>query len=163
MPEQWVYPAQDDRRQDLPGFIRAVNVAMARLSQLFRSVVRGPDAAGGTTNKVAKWTAHHTLDDSGITDTGTLLGFYGTAGTARPSAITQTYSTASRTHAGYTADNEGSAYTGIDNLQPGSVYATVADLNALRVAYENLRAHHESTAQVLNTVVDDLQANGLEQ
>jgi hypothetical protein len=39
----------------------------------------------------------------------------------------------------YTSDPESSAYTGIDNLQPGTVYAQVADLEALRDAYENLR------------------------
>lgn len=44
------------------------------------------------------------------------------------------------TLASYTADDESGAYTGIDNAQAGTVYATVADLNALRTAYENLRA-----------------------
>lgn len=269
MPEQWVYPPQSEK-QELPTFIRALNVAFARLVQLFRNVVRGPDVAGGTTNRLAKWTAHHTLDDSSVTDTGSLVstanplalgsatatvgilrlpnaeviaarnaadsgnftllyvgaddvavlasaigvdlnghiypisdlssdlglsgnrfkdfylagkaniggeaeidgalnhdgttvGFYGVTPVARPSALTQSYSTASRTHAAYTADNESGAYTGVDNLEAGTVYATVADLNALRVAYENLRAHHESTAQFVNTLADDLQANGLEQ
>lgn len=38
------------------------------------------------------------------------------------------------------ADDESAAYTGQDNAQVGSVYAKVADLNALRVAYEDLRA-----------------------
>ena len=45
--------------------------------------------------------------------------------------------------AAYTSDGEGAAYTGIDNLQAGSVYATVADLNQLRVAYETLRASYD--------------------
>ena len=45
--------------------------------------------------------------------------------------------------AAYTSDGEGAAYTGIDNAQAGAVYATVADLNALRVAYETLRAAYD--------------------
>lgn len=46
----------------------------------------------------------------------------------------------------YTADDESSAYTGIDNTNGSAVYATVADLNALRIAYENLRAFTEDLA-----------------
>ena len=49
----------------------------------------------------------------------------------------------------------------MDNAQVGTVYATVADLNALRVAYENLRAFVEDGIQMLNAVVDDAQAYGL--
>lgn len=48
-----------------------------------------------------------------------------------------------QTFIAYTADNESGAYSGIDNLQVGSVYAQLTDLNALRVAYENLRAAYE--------------------
>ena len=43
----------------------------------------------------------------------------------------------------YTSDGEGSAYTGIDNAQAGTVYAQLTDLNALRVAYETLRASYD--------------------
>ncbi len=92
---------------------------------------------------------------------GAAIGFFATTPASRPTGYTQTYSTASRTHAAYTADAEGTAYTGIDNTQVGTVYAAVADLNALRVAYENLRIAYESTSQVLNQLLDDLQAYGL--
>ena len=51
----------------------------------------------------------------------------------------------------YTSDGEGSAYTGIDNLQVGTVYATVADLNTLRVAYETLRASYDDLRTKLIT------------
>ena len=43
----------------------------------------------------------------------------------------------------YTSDGEGSAYTGIDNLQAGTPYAKLTDLNALRTAYETLRASYD--------------------
>lgn len=94
-----------------------------------------------------------------INHDGTLVGFYGHAPVGRPSAYTQTYSTTSRTHAAYTSDTESSAYTGT----PASAAATakLADLNDLRVAYENLRVAYESTSKVLNQVIDDLQNNGL--
>jgi hypothetical protein len=51
----------------------------------------------------------------------------------------------------YTSDAESSAYTGIDNLQAGTVYATVADLNTLRVAYDNLRASYDDLRTKLIT------------
>lgn len=87
--------------------------------------------------------------------------WWGATPVARTSAYTQTYSTTTRTHAAYTADNESVAYSGIDNAQGGSVYATVADLNALRTAYENLRAAVESAKNLLNQVIDDMQTYGI--
>lgn len=77
------------------------------------------------------------------------------------SAFTQTYSTADRTIGAYTADSESSAYTGIDNAQAGTVYAQLTDLNALRTAYENLRAFTEDAVQALNALIDDAQAFGI--
>jgi hypothetical protein len=91
------------------------------------------------------------------------LAFFGVTAVTRASAYTQTYSTADKTISAYTPDSESGAYTGIDNAQVGSVYAQVADLNALRVAYENLRGLSEDIAQALNAVIDDLQAYGLAQ
>lgn len=114
---------------------------------------------------------------------GSNVGFYGVAPAARPSAYTQTYSTATRTHSNPTAsaltDNSGgSANTTIeampdpadtpltadilrDDLVANFVAATrnnIADLtaqvNALIVDLANLK-------QVVNQVIDDHQANGL--
>ena len=78
----------------------------------------------------------------------------------QPDAYTQTFSTATRTFNSYTADDESGAYTGIDNAQGGTPYAQVSELNALRVAYENLREFCENGFEVLNQVIDDLQARG---
>lgn len=89
------------------------------------------------------------------------IGFWNATPVVQPSAYTQTYSTASRTVNAYTTDAESSAYSGIDNLQVGSVYAQVSDLNALRVAYENLRASYDNLIQVVNSLIDDHQATGL--
>jgi len=91
------------------------------------------------------------------------IGFFGATPVGRAAALTQTYSTADRTLSAYTADDESAAYTGIDNLQSGTIYGQVADVNALRVAYENLRAFTEDLAAFVNALVDDMQGYGLEQ
>lgn len=59
------------------------------------------------------------------------LGLWGKAGVVQPVL------------AAYTADPESVAYTGQASGVAGTTYAKVADLNALRVAYENLRAGYE--------------------
>jgi hypothetical protein len=94
---------------------------------------------------------------------GASIGVFNVTPVARATALTQTYSTAERTLGPYTSDVENSAYTGINNLQAGTPYATVADLNALRIAYENTRGFVEDLAQFTNALVDDLQAYGWEQ
>jgi hypothetical protein len=98
-----------------------------------------------------------------VSRAGGKLAFFGAALAARAAALTQTYATADRTLSAYAANAQNVAYTGQDNAQAGTVYAKVADLNTLRTAYENLRAFAEDVAQLLNALVDDLQAYGLEQ
>ena len=68
-----------------------------------------------------------------------MIGFFGGA-----TAVQQVL-------AAYTSDGEGAAYTGIDNAQAGTVYATVVDLNQLRVAYETLRASYDDLRTKLQT------------
>ena len=67
-----------------------------------------------------------------------------------------TYSTADKTLGAYTADVENVAYTGAADSE-----AKLADLNALRVAYENLRAFTEDLAQQHNALIADLKRLGL--
>jgi hypothetical protein len=90
-----------------------------------------------------------------------VLGFFGTTTSGKPSNYTQTYATADKTLSAYTSDPESGAYTGIATGVGGTPYAQLTDLNSLRVAYENLRAFTEDAAQMLNSVVDDLQGLGL--
>ncbi len=87
--------------------------------------------------------------------------WWGATPVVRPSAYTQTYSTADKTLSAYTSDPESSAYTGIDNAQGGTPYAKLTDLNALRVAYDNLRTFSEDLAAFVNSWVDDAQTIGL--
>lgn len=114
---------------------------------------------------------------------GSNVGFYGVAPAARPSAYTQTYSTATRTHSNPTAstltDNSGGTADAtvqaltdpadlpltadalrddlVANLIPelrNNIADLTAQINALIVDLANVK-------QVLNQVVDDHQANGL--
>jgi len=89
------------------------------------------------------------------------LAFFGAAGAVKPAALTQTYATAERTLAAYTPDIENAAYVGLATGAGGFPYANVTDLNALRVAYENLRTFCEDLAQFHNSHVDDHQSMGL--
>lgn len=52
------------------------------------------------------------------------------------------------------ADDESTPYTGIDNAQVGDVYAQLTDLNALAVAYEDLRVTY-------NTLLTSIRSLGL--
>lgn len=121
--------------------------------------------------------------DADLNHDGNNVGFYNVTPVARPSAYTQTYSTATRTHSNPTAsaltDNSGgSANTTIqampdpadtpltadilrDDLVANFILGVrnnIADLtaqvNALIVDLANLK-------QVVNQVIDDHQANGL--
>ena len=77
------------------------------------------------------------------------IGLYGVTPVVRAAAYTQTYATADRTITDVAAD-----YTGIDNLQVGTVYATVADLNALKLKLQTTLKH-------INALVDDSQGIGI--
>jgi hypothetical protein len=98
---------------------------------------------------------------------GTNIGFYGVAPVARPAAYTQTYATATRTHAALTSATLTDSTTGAANTTVEDVGAAfsqttlnnnfadlVAQINALRVDLENAK-------QVLNQVIDDNQLNGI--
>lgn len=125
-------------------------------------MVMGTDAqpylplAGGTLTDGANVAVGTTTGTKIGTATTQKLGFYNATPIVRPGGFTQTYSTADKTIAAYTADVENAAYTGATDGE-----AKLADLNALRVAYENLRALAEDTTQALNALIDDLQSEGL--
>ena len=68
----------------------------------------------------------------------------------------QNYATATRTVDNYTPDVESVVYTGAADGE-----AKLTDLNALRVAYENLRADHENLKKVVTALIDDLQTAGI--
>lgn len=84
-----------------------------------------------------------------------MIGFLGAGAVARPTAYTQTYSTATRTHSNITAVAP-SAYAGGANG-----YSTAAKAQEVRDAAAALVADIANVKQVLNQVIDDLQSFGL--
>lgn len=117
--------------------------------------------AGGSLNDGANVAVGATAGTKLGTASTQKLAFWGATPIARPGPFTQTYTTSTHTMAAYTPIVQTTAFAGIAGGQAGSPYAQVADLNSLRQAYENLRAFSENIAQVLNALVDDLQASGL--
>lgn len=127
-----------------------------------------------------------TFDDltvtGAFTHTGASAGVYGVAAVARPSAFTQTYATAAKTHANPTAvaltDNSGgTANTTVqalpdpadapatadalrDDLVANLIPALRNDFADLAAAVNALIADVANTKQVVNSVVDDLQSEG---
>lgn len=74
---------------------------------------------------------------------------------------TQSYATADKTLSAYTPDTETAAFTslgaGVATVLNTTDIAKLSDLNALRVAYENLRAFTEDLAKFVNSIVNDLE------
>ncbi len=99
------------------------------------------------------------------TSTGTMigttttqkLGFYGATPIVKGSAFTQTYSTASHTHAAITASNPPAGGTGAT----AGAYDTAANRNLMITSLTNNIADVANVKQVLNGLIDDLQALGL--
>lgn len=86
------------------------------------------------------------------------VGFFGTAPIVKTSAYTQTYSTASRTHAAPTA--AAVATTAATQTTPYG-FTTQAQADALVAEHNKLVTDLANTKQLLNSVIDDLQAYGL--
>ena len=134
----------------------------------------------------SKWSVYDTAEREAIrieaSGSAPMIGVYGVAAVARPSAYTQTYSTADKTHAGRTAstltDNSaGTANTTVEAIPdpadtPASADALRDDivanlLPALRNNFADLaaqinalKADSDDTAQVVNSILDDLQLEG---
>lgn len=104
------------------------------------------------------WGSFFTAGD--LTHTGTKVGFYSTAPAARPAAYTQTYATATRTHANPTAVVV--ATTASTNVAPFG-YTTAAQADAIVTAVNALVADMANVKQVLNSSIDDDQIQGLKQ
>lgn len=98
--------------------------------------------------------------DGALNHDGTTVGFYGVTPTTRPSAYTQTYSTADKTHAN--ATQTAVATTGASNVTPFG-YTTSAQANDIVTQLNNARADILDLKQLVNSIIDDLQALGLGQ
>ena len=87
---------------------------------------------------------------------GGRVGFYGVASVSQPAAYTQTYSTATRTHAAVTSAAVVDTNGTFGFLAAADRTAIITAINAIRTDLANLK-------QVVNSVIDDRQADGLAQ
>ena len=87
-----------------------------------------------------------------------MIGFLGAVAVIRPSAYTQTYSTASKTLPAATAADL--ATTATTQLTPYG-FASQAQGDNIATQFNLLRADLDATKQVVNQLTDDLQALGL--
>lgn len=92
---------------------------------------------------------------SGNTVINGTVGFYGHAAGARGAAYTQTYATTTRTHANVTATAP-SAYAAGSNG-----YSTGTKASEVHAAVIALRDDVINVKQIVNSIIDDLQANGM--
>lgn len=105
--------------------------------------------------------------DGALNHDGTTVGFYGVTPVTRPTAYTQTYSSTTRTHnnqsqSTLTDGTLGTATTTINAVSGTGDDTTINDNGATLVAeMNNVRADVSNLKQLVNQVIDDLQANGL--
>jgi hypothetical protein len=100
------------------------------------------------------------------TGTTQKIGFYNATPVVRPSAYTQTFSTADKTHAARTSNALSVSVGTSDNTvaDVGASFSQTTLNNNFRDIADNynlLRADLADTAQLVNSIIDDLQALGL--
>ena len=96
---------------------------------------------------------------AGIGFTSTTLGFYGVTPVVRPTAYTQTYATASRTHSNLTAATV--IASAVLVLPFG--YSSSAQADNIVISVNNLVTDLTNVKNVLNQLIDDLQSVGIVQ
>jgi hypothetical protein len=117
---------------------------------------------------VATFTSEVEIDGA-LNHDGSTVGFYGVTPASRPSAYTQTYSTATRTHAAMTSADltnlTGGTATDVISDVGGSFDQTTLNDNFSSIAdmFDLLRADLINVKGVLNAQIDDRQADGLAQ
>jgi hypothetical protein len=130
------------------------------------SLLEDLQVGGSSKFKVSK--AGNVTIAGDIDHDGSNVGFYGVTPAARPSALTQTYSTASATHSNPTAT--ALTHTAVAGTTDGTLvdctgtYSEAAveeNFKELAVAINNLITDVANVKQFLNQVVDQLQTLGL--
>lgn len=94
---------------------------------------------------------------SKIGQSGSKLGFFGVTPVVRPTAITQTYATASPTHANVTQLAAPAGGTGAT----AGAYSSAANRDLMIASINAARNDIANVKQVLNQVIDQLQALGI--
>jgi hypothetical protein len=103
--------------------------------------------------------------DGALNHDGTTVGFYGVTPATRPSAYTQTYSTADKTHAAPTAATLSVADgAGTNDNTIGAITADASVIAAVQEIADEINklvADVADVKQVVNSVIDDLQTLGI--
>jgi hypothetical protein len=98
-----------------------------------------------------------TLQGNTVSISSTKVGFFGNSA-SQPSAYTQTYSTATKTQSNISSSAV--ATTGATNIAPFG-YTTAAQADDIITQLNKIRTDLANVKQVLNALIDDMQANGL--
>lgn len=85
------------------------------------------------------------------------LGFFAVTPSARPAAYTQTYATAARTHPALTSNAMPAGGTGA----AAGGWDTAANRNTAIAEFAALRTDVTDLKNLVNSIIDDLQAYGL--
>ncbi|GEP39609.1 hypothetical protein NPS01_32720 [Nocardioides psychrotolerans] len=133
-----------------PGYVLCAKDAAADMKL---SAIRNA-ADGRTTHRMYKDDGTSIGDAWSFKTNGATVTEFGVRGVIAAFAFTQTYLTADATLSAYTPDVQNVAYTGTP--ADAASTAKLADLNALRVAYENMRASHDALMAFTNSIVDAL-------
>ena len=176
----FLYTATDPTNTNDPGFfyIHVVNAEnSANMKGIHTSTSAGAAAyctfSGDITdaNVIAssvygtKPRYHRFAGDAALAHYGSTLGFYGVAPATRPTAYTQTYSTADKTHANPTAaaltvtDGAGTNDNTIGAITAAA--SVIAAVQELADEINKLVTDLADVKQVVNSVIDDLQTLGL--
>lgn len=108
--------------------------------------------------------------DGALNHDGSTVGFYGVTPVARPDAYTQTYSTATRTHANPTATALTSNGVSANNVLVDVATTGIADPSKINANFDDVADEINkliddvaNIKQVVNSVIDDDQSQGLKQ
>jgi hypothetical protein len=105
--------------------------------------------------------------DAALNHDGTTVGFYGVTPTTRPTAYTQTYSTADKTHAAPTAATlTVSDGAGTNDNTIGAITADASVIAAVQEIADEINklvADVADVKQVVNSIIDDLHSHGVAQ
>lgn len=153
------------------GFFGASNgdmfLLMSSATNTYSANTHSWQLGGLAGTNLGTWNSTALTIETELDHDGSKIGFYGVTTASRPSAYTQTYSTASRTHSNMTSadltDSTGGTI-GTD-LQPNGVGDSVIDDNFASVVDQmnKIRADIINVKQVLNSSIDDDQSQGLKQ
>lgn len=142
-------------------YIRPPNIGTGSITAHYGMQIANQGNAAITTsyalqidNQSGSGTNYAIQTGTGLIQFGGDIGFYGVTPIARPAAYTQTYAMATRTHSNPTAAT-------VSDTNGAAGFAAAADRTAVVTAVNNLITDVANVKQVLNQVIDDLQANGL--